>query len=136
MLGQLENNNKKKKKKKNAKWRFFTSRSAHVNCTIMVLLYTHYIGNLPQNPVVVFKMRDSVPSTRYSPICNVLRQWKTSLTRIYRVYQLYNIQALFVFMFGGVTLIIATCRQMWYSTLFCTMHIYPAILNTTITSLN
>ena len=24
-------------------------------------------------------MRDSVPSARYSPICNVLRQWKTSL---------------------------------------------------------
>ena len=25
-------------------------------------------------------MRDSLPSARYSPICNVLRQWKTSLT--------------------------------------------------------
>ena len=24
-------------------------------------------------------MRDSVPSARYSPVCNVLRQWKTSL---------------------------------------------------------
>ena len=24
-------------------------------------------------------MRDSVPSPRYSPVCNVLRQWKTSL---------------------------------------------------------
>ena len=31
-------------------------------------------------------MRDSVPSARYSPICNVLRQWKTSLIPIYRVY--------------------------------------------------
>ena len=30
-------------------------------------------------------MRDSVPSARYSPICNVLRQWKTSLISIYRV---------------------------------------------------
>ena len=29
--------------------------------------------------MVVFKMRDSVPSARYSPVCNVLRQWKTSL---------------------------------------------------------
>ena len=29
--------------------------------------------------MVVFKMRDSVPSARYSPMCNVLRQWKTSL---------------------------------------------------------
>ena len=29
--------------------------------------------------MVVFKTRDSVPSPRYSPVCNVLRQWKTSL---------------------------------------------------------
>ena len=28
-------------------------------------------------------MRDSVPSPRYSPICNVLRQWKTSLIPTY-----------------------------------------------------
>ena len=26
--------------------------------------------------VVVFKMRDSVPSARYSSVCNVLRQWR------------------------------------------------------------
>ena len=32
--------------------------------------------------MVVFKMRDSVPSARYFPICNVLRQWKTSLIPI------------------------------------------------------
>ena len=25
-------------------------------------------------------MRDNVPSPRYSPVCNVLRQWKTSLS--------------------------------------------------------
>ena len=31
-------------------------------------------------------MRDSVPSPRYSPVCNVLRQWKTSLIPTYRVY--------------------------------------------------
>ena len=24
-------------------------------------------------------MRESVPTARYSPVCNVLRQWKTSL---------------------------------------------------------
>ena len=35
-------------------------------------------------------MRDSVPSARYSPICNVLRQWKTSLLPISRVYRLYD----------------------------------------------
>ena len=27
-------------------------------------------------------MRDSVPSPRYSPVCNVLLQWKPSLTPI------------------------------------------------------
>ena len=41
--------------------------------------------------MVVFKMRDSVPSARYSPICNVLLQWKTSLIPTYRVYRLYDI---------------------------------------------
>ena len=50
----------------------------------------HSIGNQPQNTMVVFKMRDSVPSPRYSAICNVLRQWKTSLIPTYRVYRLYD----------------------------------------------
>ena len=40
--------------------------------------------------MVVFKTRDSVPSPRYSPVCNVLRQWKTSLIPTYRVYRLYD----------------------------------------------
>ena len=35
-------------------------------------------------------MRDSLPSARYSPVCNVLRQWKTSLILTYRVYRLYD----------------------------------------------
>ena len=35
-------------------------------------------------------MRDNVPSPRYSPVCNVLRQWKTSLIPTYRVYRLYD----------------------------------------------
>ena len=35
-------------------------------------------------------MRESVPSPRYSPVCNVLRQWKTSLILTYRVYRLYD----------------------------------------------
>ena len=30
---------------KDAKWRFFTSRGAQVNCAIMAMLYTHPIGN-------------------------------------------------------------------------------------------
>ena len=40
--------------------------------------------------MVMFKMRDSVPSEGYSPVCNVLRQWKTSLIPTYRVYRLYD----------------------------------------------
>ena len=37
-------------------------------------------------------MRDSVPSARYSSICNVLRQWRSiSLIPTYRIYRLYDI---------------------------------------------
>ena len=35
-------------------------------------------------------MRDSVPSVRYSSVCNVLRQWSISLMPTYRVYRLYD----------------------------------------------
>ena len=35
-------------------------------------------------------MRDSVPSTSYSSVCNVLRQWSISLIPTYRVYRFYN----------------------------------------------
>ena len=45
--------------------------------------------------MVVFKMRDSVPSPRYSPVCNVLRQWKTPLIPTYRVYRLYEVLILY-----------------------------------------
>ena len=37
-------------------------------------------------------MRESVATARYSPVCNVLRQWKTSLILTYRVYRLYDIR--------------------------------------------
>ena len=40
--------------------------------------------------MVMFKMRESVRSPRYSPDCNVLRQWKTSLIPTFRVYRLYD----------------------------------------------
>ena len=40
--------------------------------------------------MVVFKKRDSVPSARYSSVCNVLRQWRIWLIPTYRVYQLYD----------------------------------------------
>ena len=39
-------------------------------------------------------MRDSVPSTRYSSVCNVLRQWNIPLIPTYRVYRLYDIYIL------------------------------------------
>ena len=35
-------------------------------------------------------MCDSVPSARYSPICNVLRLWRIWLIPTYRVYRLYD----------------------------------------------
>ena len=38
---------RRRRKKKNAKSRFFTSRGAYVNCVIIVMLYTHSIGNQP-----------------------------------------------------------------------------------------
>ena len=44
-----------------------------------------------RSTVVVFKMRDSVPSVSYSSVCNVLRQWNILLIPTYRVYRLYDI---------------------------------------------
>ena len=35
-------------------------------------------------------MLDSVPSARYSSVCNVLRQWRIWLIPTYRVYRLYD----------------------------------------------
>ena len=64
---------------------FFTSRGAYVKLRYIAILYTHSIGNQPQNTMVVFKMRDSVPSASYSSVCNVLRQWNISLIPTYRV---------------------------------------------------
>ena len=77
-------------KKKNTKSRFFTSRGEYVNLRYIAMLYTYSIGNQPSNTMVVFKMRDSVPSTRYSSVCNVLRQWRIWLIPTYRVYRLYD----------------------------------------------
>ena len=58
----------------------------HVNCTIIAMLYTHSIGNQLSNKMVVFKMCDSVPRARYSPVCNVLRLWRIPTYRVYRLY--------------------------------------------------
>ena len=66
---------RRRRRKKNAKSRFFfTSRGAYVNLRYIAILYTYSIGNQPWNTMVVFKMRDIVPSARYSIVCNVLRQ--------------------------------------------------------------
>ena len=62
---------------------FFTSRGAYVNLHYIAMLYIHLIGNQPSNTMVVFKMRDSVPSARYSSVCNVLRQWRIWLIPTY-----------------------------------------------------
>ena len=81
----------RRRKKKNAKSQFFTSRGAYVKLRYIAMLYTHSFGNQPyKNTMVVFKMRDSVPSASYSSVCNVLRQWSIWLIPTYRVYRLYD----------------------------------------------
>ena len=64
----------------------FFSRGAYVNYTIMAMLYTHSIGNQSSKTMALFKMLDSVPSARYSSVCNVLRLWRISLIPTYKVY--------------------------------------------------
>ena len=61
-------------RKKNAKSRFFY----FPRCVHKLALYRDVIHLFDWKSavehVVVFKMRDSVPSSRYSSVCNVLRQ--------------------------------------------------------------
>ena len=40
--------------------------------------------------IVVFKMRDSVPSARYPPVCNVLRLYGESGSSLLIVYRLHD----------------------------------------------
>ena len=56
-------------------------------------------------------MRDSVPSTRYSSVCNVLRQWNIPLIPTYRVYRLYD-----------------TYIELYYIYIYIYIYIYRAIL--------
>ena len=60
-------------------------------------------------------MRDSVPSARYSPVCNVLHQWKTSLIPTYRVYRLYDtLLVLIVFRVGfKLAILLCGCKYMY-----------------------
>ena len=60
---------------------------------IFLFFWLYSIENQPYNTMVVFKIRDSVLSTRYSSICNVLRPWSISLIPTYRVYRLYDTYA-------------------------------------------
>ena len=50
-------------------------------------------------------MRESVPTARYSPVCNVLRQWKTSLILTYRVYRLYDKYISAIIVLKGISLV-------------------------------
>ena len=80
-----------RRRKKNAKSRFFYF--ARCICKIALsMLYTDSIGNQPWNTMVVFKMRDSVPSVRYSSVCNVLRLGRILLIPTYRIYLLRDKQ--------------------------------------------
>ena len=56
----------------------------------MAMLYTHSIVNQLYNMTVVFKVRNSIPSVRYSSFFNVVRLWRISLIPTCRVYGLYD----------------------------------------------
>ena len=51
---------------------YFARCGAYVNLRYIAMLYTHSIG-ISHRKRWVFKMRDSVPSARYSSVCDVLR---------------------------------------------------------------
>ena len=83
---------RRRRRRKKKRTRFFTSRCAYVNLRYVAMLYHRYytlyihsIGKQPLNMMVVFKMRDSVPSARYSSVCNVLRLWRISLIPTYNI---------------------------------------------------
>ena len=62
----------------------FKEGTSHPTTAYVKLLYVIHSFNW-KSAMVVFKMRDSVPSTRYSSVCNVLRLWNISLIPTYRV---------------------------------------------------
>ena len=55
----------------------------YARCVCKLRYYSDVIHSFDWKSViqhmVVFKMRDSVPSASYSSVCNVLRQWSISL---------------------------------------------------------
>ena len=56
--------------------------------------------------MVLFKMRDSVHSVRYSPVCNVLRLWRIWLIPTYRVY---------VYAYAGTQTNLEIAENLWYA---------------------
>ena len=54
--------------------------------------------------MVVFKMRDSVPSARYSSVCNVLRQWNISLIPTYSLPTLLSTDSMIIIILSSVDL--------------------------------
>ena len=72
-------------------------------------------------------MRDSVPSTRYSSVCNVLRQWNIPLIPTYRVGRLYDITLYFIVMH---------CIILYYSAQYNIVLYYTVLHNTVVYCIN
>ena len=70
----------------------------------------HNILNIKYT-MVVFKMCDSGPSARYSPVCNVLCLWRIWLIPTYRVYRLYRM-IIFTSSCASILLIVINPRRM------------------------
>ena len=70
------------------KLRFFTLQSLVCNfsCRALLLHFLKMKSLIDNYVMVVFKMLQSVPSARYSNICNALHQWKNRVTTTYRLY--------------------------------------------------
>ena len=76
--------------------------------------------------MVVFKIRESVPSARYSPVCNVLRQWKTSLIPTYRVYRLYDTNNTHIYMYKYIQYT-NTCTNTYNTHIHIQVHILKTL---------
>ena len=72
-------------------------------------------------------MRESVPTARYSPVCNVLRQWKTSLILTYRVYRLYD-----TINYTCITSSAVVKRFVWYFSVIITLQICGMFTHNTV----
>ena len=75
---------RRRRRKKNVKLRFFY----FARCVRKIALYSDVIHSFNWKSAIehhgVLK-HDSVPSARYSSVCNVLRQWSISLILIHKL---------------------------------------------------